>query len=230
MAVDRTTYVLERLREDITAAVIKPGASIRQVEIARRYGVSATPVREALRRLEAEGVIVYTANRGATLREITTDDVEDLSMMRAELEGLATRIAVARIEPQSLEHLCEIHMHMIGAVASGAPKTDLARLNRDFHFAIYASGSRVFAEQIRSIWVLSPPAEAIWSDDAAADASTTDHEAIIHAIEAGEADAARSLMAAHILRGANIARALDLRAAANRVGQLRRPRARRATA
>jgi DNA-binding GntR family transcriptional regulator len=203
---NRTSYVLARLREDIASGVIEPGSSIRQIELGVRYGVSATPVREALRLLESDGVIVYTAHRGATLRQMTNDDADDLFMLRAEIEGLATRICVARIDETALDRLHDVQQVLTLELAGEQREQTLVQLNRDFHFAIYDAGSRVISSQIRSLWSLRPPADAIWSDTASAASSTTDHEAILHAIEAGEADAARALMSAHIFRGANFAR------------------------
>ena len=92
----KTAYVVERLREEIAAGVIVAGAPLRQTEIASRYGVSPTPVREALRILEAAGTIVYSPNRGATVREMHPTDGDDLYRLRAEMEGFACELSVQR--------------------------------------------------------------------------------------------------------------------------------------
>ena len=80
----KTEYVLQRLREDIASGVVVPGTSLRQSEIAARYGVSATPVREALRLLEAGGSISYAPHRGATVRELSPERVRDVYLLRAD--------------------------------------------------------------------------------------------------------------------------------------------------
>ncbi len=69
--VSRTEYVAERLKQDVASGAIKPGELIKQTVLAKRYGVSATPVREAMRLLAADGVLSYSPHKGASVREMT---------------------------------------------------------------------------------------------------------------------------------------------------------------
>ena len=91
--------------------------------------------------LEADGVIVYTAHRGATLRLMTSDDADDLFMLRAETEGLATRLSVMRIDTETIKALQSTHEAMKAELHGAHSTPNLLQLNRDFHFMIYDAGS-----------------------------------------------------------------------------------------
>ena len=122
--VSKTAYVLDRMRDDIAKGTILPGQPLKQTDLAARYGVSPTPVREALRLLEADGSISYSPHRGATVLEMDKSRVRDLYLLRAAMESLATRLAV--------ERLTEDGTHRAGAeAASGAEsKPERARGRR----------------------------------------------------------------------------------------------------
>lgn len=196
--VSKTTYVHERLREDINSGGIMPGEPLRQADLAARYGVSPTPVREALRLLEAEGTISYSPHRGATVAELSPPDIHDLYVLRAHIESLATKLAVERIGDQSLDEMLSLHRTLV-EVKGKADGRELARLNRELHFAVYRIGSSLIMSHITSLWRLFPPQVTIWQDAKIAHALVRQHALIVDAIVDRDAELAAKLMSEHIL-------------------------------
>lgn len=194
----KTEYVLQRLREDIASGFVVPGASLRQSELAARYGVSATPVREALRLLEAGGTVSYARHRGATVQELSPERVHDVYLLRAEIEGLATGLACERMTD---EHLAKIE------AANQALKPhhcvdgeeDPAVLNRRFHFGIFHAGSELIASHASSLWSLFPPRVSIWRDPEAAASLSADHDGIVEALRARNSVLAQKRAREHVL-------------------------------
>lgn len=194
----KSEYVLQRLRAEITEGVLHPGAPLRQGEIAERYGVSATPVREALRLLEAEGLILYASHRGATVADFDGQRIDDLYRIRAELEGLGAAMAAERIEPDALERIIEIHETMVRHHEAEEVR-ELPRLNREFHFEIYEAASPVLASFVTNVWSSLPVTVTLWLNDKAFRQRLVDeHEDIVRSLRAGDVDAARSTMALHM--------------------------------
>ncbi|MGW3614024.1 GntR family transcriptional regulator [Micromonospora sp. NPDC005163] len=202
----KTAYVVERLRQEIAAGVIVPGAALRQAEIAARYGVSPTPVREALRILEAAGTISYAPNRGATVREMAPGAADDLYLLRAELEAFATELGVTRQGPGLVEELREI-ADTIEGLDPEKDQAEMYRLNRRLHFAIFEAGSDIVANEVEGVWELFPPAVTIWGYPNITKELNADHRKIIEAVEAHDAPLARRLMREHILNAARLRRA-----------------------
>ena len=201
----KTAYVVERLREEIATGVVIPGSALRQTEIAERYGVSPTPVREALRILEAAGTIRYAPNRGATVREMAPDDANDLYDLRAEVEAFATRLAVERLDETLVPRLEQLAKQL----ETCDPATDQAamyKLNRELHFAIFEAGSRVVSQQVSSVWEAFPPSVTVWGVAEIAERLNEDHRGIIEAIRGGDAELAQVAMRTHVLHARELRR------------------------
>jgi DNA-binding GntR family transcriptional regulator len=211
LPMSKTAYVLERLREEIATGVVVPGSSLRQTEIADRYGVSATPVREALRLLEAEGTVSYAPHRGATVRELSPTRTADVYLLRAEIEGLGTAVAAERRKDEDMAGLYAIQAQLETAMSQGDGE-ERAVLNRRLHFAIYNAGSETIAAHAANLWALFPPHVTIWRDLSAARALMTEHEGILEAVAAREPSLARERAAAHIMHAARLRKELARRA------------------
>jgi DNA-binding GntR family transcriptional regulator len=196
----KTEYVLQRLREDIASGVVVPGTSLRQSEIAARYGVSATPVREALRLLEAGGTISYAPHRGATVRELSAERVKDVYLLRAEIEALATAVACERMTDEDFARIEAVHDEIRNY--RGGDGEELAVLNRKLHFSIYHAGSELIASHASSLWSLFPPRVTIWADPEAAAALAADHDGIIEALRSRDPKLAQSRARDHVLHAA----------------------------
>lgn len=199
----RTAYVLGRLRDDLADGVIQPGEVLKQTVIAERYGVSPTPVREALRILEADGTIDYAHHRGATVRQLPVEAVLELYRVRAATEREATRIAVNRMDGEDLLRIERAHDALDRALRdSNRSGAALSELNREFHFEIYRRCTPAVVEHIESLWARFPSSATLWGDHS--DELATEHETIVAAIRAEDADRAGDLMAAHILSASRL--------------------------
>src|SRR4029079_6340577 len=87
------------LEDEIVGGAIPPGTVLRQAQLSERFGVSRTPVREALRRLAALGLVSFEPNRGVRVRSISADELHEAFLVRAELEALATEVATPKMTP-----------------------------------------------------------------------------------------------------------------------------------
>jgi DNA-binding GntR family transcriptional regulator len=125
------------LKKEIASGIMGPGSRVRENEIAERLGISRTPVREALRRLEAEGLIVHLPHQGAVIAELDHQAVIELYDMRETLEGTAARYAArhaSEAEIQDLAELVESEQDNVGDYNA------LAQLNKAFHASLYRAG------------------------------------------------------------------------------------------
>jgi DNA-binding GntR family transcriptional regulator len=195
----KSAYVLERLRRDFSNGTITPGESLRQGEIAERYGVSATPVREALRILEADGLIIYSPHRGATVAEMPQPDLRDLYLLRANVEGFTAALAVERGTDEQIAGLRRQHDDLVRVAFELSPE-ELSRRNRDFHLAVVAVGSPFIAGHVmRPLWErLIPPSQSLFQDADRVRNFVAEHEAVVSALERRDAEAARQHMSQHI--------------------------------
>ncbi len=193
--------VVQALREMILSGRIVPGQRLRQEELSRMLGVSATPIREAIRLLEAEGLVVGEPHRGVSVVEISSDELEDIAHIRSMLEGLATRQAVDRATPQAfaalIAQLGTLQEQMEACLVNGSTEP-IASLNRDFHLLIYdLCGSPYLIETIRRIW-MHQPGYIIWESPDLAAASVEQHKTVLETLRAGHAESAARAMQVHI--------------------------------
>lgn len=213
LPVSRTSYVLERLRADLDDGVISPGDQIRQTALAKRYGVSPTPVREALRILAADGTIDYTSHRGATVRDFTPAMAHDLYRMRADLEGLACEIATERMTDEAFQEVLKANEVLVRATEAKEDPARLSLLNREFHFSIYASTSTIVEDSIRHLWARFKPSVTLWGVESFSHALDHDHVGIIDALERRDGPSARIAMREHVLHAWELRQTnVDLRA------------------
>lgn len=210
----RTAYVVDRLKSELALGTLSPGEQLRQSAIAKRYGVSATPVREALRILAADGTIEYTTHRGATVRDFSPEMAHHLYRMRAEVEALAVRLSMERMSPDVLARIRTANEALIEATETGDDPALRSRLNKELHFAIYDNTSPVVTEILQYLWARFKPNVTLWGVAEFAQELTDDHAQIIEAIDRGDAQAASDLMRAHVLRAYSLRESSDeLRAA-----------------
>lgn len=195
----KTAYVLARLRQDLAEGIIGPGQQLRQVEIAARYGVSPTPVREALRLLEADGAIQYSPHRGATVTELSPSELSDLYLLRTTVEALLTKLAATRATRGEAARIRALHEDLIKKAARSSA-VQLSKLNREFHVAILRLGSPLITQHVvEPLWQgFLPPSKSQWRSKERNDLFIAEHEAIVSALEAGDAAEAERCMANHL--------------------------------
>lgn len=197
-AVSKTQYVLGRLRREIEQGAVSPGDALRQTDLAERYGVSPTPVREALRILEAEGTVTYAPHKGATVAQLDHRSMNDLYELRAAMESFATGLAVERMDEDGERDILQLHERLSGAIGSEDPAT-LSRWNRELHFAVYAKGSPIVASLLTSQWRMFPPKITIWEREQSARLLDEQHASILDALVRRDAAEAAARMSEHIL-------------------------------
>jgi DNA-binding GntR family transcriptional regulator len=199
LPVTKAEYVVRRLREDIHSGRISPGETIRHGELASEYGVSQTPVREAIRRLEAEGIIV-TINGSSSVRSFSREAMEEIYRMRGRVEGLAVLVGARRLTAESLDRLEAMNEALRRAVEDGESPRRLSEMNRDFHFALYGYCSDVVVQEIRSLWQLFPPTATIWGAEETSTQLVEGHAEVLRALRDGNPEAASECMEQHVLR------------------------------
>lgn len=189
----KSDIVCAMLRELIISGELAAGEALRQRDLAARFGVSQTPVREALRRLESEGLVVNDPHRGATVTG-TADAVEDNSQIRAVLEPLGARLAARSVTDQQLDRLRSLNDQML-ALPEGDER--YGALNREFHFAIYeAAASPVLLSMMRLLWQAMPVGPKVTRPH---HESAQQHQELIEALAAHDEDRAAQITMSHIL-------------------------------
>ncbi|EJL94393.1 transcriptional regulator [Herbaspirillum sp. CF444] len=147
-------HVLSLLRNDILSGKYHPGDKLRQDEVAKRFEVSTTPVREAFRGLRSEGLVLIDANKGVVVKGLTVKDVAEIYELRIALEPLLAKKAVSSISPASLEAAHAIHEEMCAAT----DPHQWSALNREFHIKLMMSeeDSRLY-EIVKNLLVVAEP-------------------------------------------------------------------------
>lgn len=128
--------VFESLREAIIQGRLKPGERLMEIQLADEMGVSRTPIREAIRKLELEGFVVMVPRKGAYVAGISVKDIVDVFEVRAALEALAAGLAAERITPDELEDL-ERSLVVISEVSSKEDINAIVETDTNFHELIY---------------------------------------------------------------------------------------------
>ncbi|MFI7694872.1 GntR family transcriptional regulator [Nonomuraea sp. NPDC049655] len=196
----KADYVYSVLLDEIRGGRIPGGTALRAGAVARRLGVSVTPVREALRRLEKDRLISYEAHHGATVIDLGDDALAEYYGLRAVVEGLGARLAAARITADDLAGLRDLHREMAADAEQGRHDR-LADQSSRLHLRIVDIGGPAFlGAHARSVRNGVPvPAEAsLWLDPEQVGRQLQAHERLLAALEAGDADAAERVMIDHI--------------------------------
>lgn len=153
--VSKTDMVAALIREQIITGELPAGEQLRQRDLAQRFQVSQTPVREAMRRLESEGLVIGDTHRGFTVVEPDDGPVEENFQIRAALESLGASLAARKIDAAGLARLKELNdeMRALGAEHDGLGDPRYAGLNREFHFTVYEyARSPLLLSLMRLLW------------------------------------------------------------------------------
>lgn len=188
---------LDAIREAILAGDMSPGTRLTLAELSELLGMSATPIREAIRVLEADGLVTYEPHRGVWVRVLTPTEARELAVVRAALEGVATRLAVPHLTNGDVERLAELQEALRAAVAADDDEA-VTMANADWHRTIYAAaGSSFVYQHVMRLWIPYPWTR-VWNTERK-QASIAQHDEVLAAIRAGDADRAGELMHDHIL-------------------------------
>lgn len=196
-----TDEVEAQLRAAILAGRLAPGSRIDQSRVAEALEVSPVPVREALRRLEAEGLVDFIPQRGAYVSEISLEELEEIYLIRALLEAQATRDAVPALQAADFERLHQLEAEMTAATER-LDNARLLELNREFHFTIYqASGRKLLLQHIASLWDKSLRYRHLFTNlPDRAPLALAEHRAILAACETRNPEGAAAAVAFNVRR------------------------------
>lgn len=192
--------VFNKIRDDILSGKYKEGEELREVAIGEELGVSRTPVREAFRQLELEGLIQIVPNKGAYVTGITVKDVKDIYMIRSKLEGLCAYWATFHITNEQIAEL-EENIYLSKFHAKKGHSEQIAELDNRFHEVLYeACNSKMLEHQLRDFhdYVLRVRKKTL-SQFKRSSESTQEHEMIFEAIKNKQPQEAERLANLHIV-------------------------------
>lgn len=192
--------VFHKLRDDILSGKYEEHEELKEVAIGEELGVSRTPVREAFRQLELEGLIQIVPNKGAYVTGITEKDVKDIYMIRSLLEGLCARWATEHITKEQMEEM-EENVYLAKYHAQKGHLEQLAELDNRFHDILYeACNSKILEHKLKDFhqYVLRVRRRTL-SNINRGPKSNEEHEQIMEAIKSGNADLAEQLANRHMI-------------------------------
>lgn len=191
--------VYEELKMQILTGKISPGARMMEVELAEDMGVSRTPVREAIRKLEKEGLVTIEPRRGAYASKISEKDMVDILEVRQDMEGLAAYLASSRMSQDQMKQLEEISEEYDKAVKAGN-MTDMIKYDSAFHNLIVEScNNSILMMMINQLQELVLRFRYIYYDNfKRAEKMPEEHRIIMDAIREGRSGEAREAADAHI--------------------------------
>ena len=200
VSVTKYEHAYTVLRAGIVRGVLKPNQAIQPQLVAAELGMSVIPVREALRRLEQEGLVVIKPHIGATVREFPVEEACENLLIRAELETLATRLATPHVTPELKRELGSILDEMDERQQAGE-SDEFGSLNKRFHLAIYSVlHERQLLRLIEMLWDQVPRSGSILIlVPEHAPQTQKEHWAILAAIKRGDAEVAACLTHEHKL-------------------------------
>lgn len=192
--------VFNRLREDILSGKYAEHEELKEMTIGEEMGVSRTPVREAFRQLELEGLIQIIPNKGAYVTGITEKDVKDIYMIRSLLEGLCARWATEHITEEKMEEM-EENVYLAEFHAQKGHMEQLAELDNRFHDILYEScNSKILEHQLKDFhqYVLRVRKKTL-ANVSRGNQSNEEHRSIMEAIRDKNADLAEQLAHQHMI-------------------------------
>ncbi len=196
--------VFENLREAILEGKLKPGQRLMEVQLAEQLGVSRTPVREAIRKLELEGLVVMLPRKGAYVADMSLKDIIDVLEIRSSLEGLAAYLAADRITEEGAERLKAIAEYFKQSIERKDDIETLLKKDVEFHECIFnATNNTKLSQIINTLWEQVHRFRTTYISDF--DTSThlvEEHNNILNAIISGDSELAKKYAIDHIEKAA----------------------------
>lgn len=191
--------IVQSLADDIVSGRLTPGSKLDARGMAERFGVSRTPIRETFGHLAAMGLVTHRPNRGVIVATLSSDALSDLYEAMSELEAALARLAALRMNSEQRDALLQLHQDSVHLVRDGSAD-EYARYNHQFHEMIFegaqSSQLRQLAEATRTR--LAPFRRAQFRITNRVSKSWEEHDAIVRAILAGDADGVARLMRLHV--------------------------------
>ena len=193
--------IAERLRSAILTGLFGPGERLPEEQLARTMGVSRGPVREALVKLEREGLIVIRRNRGAFVARLSREDLDEVYTLRVAIERLAVQRFIANATPADLDQLQNVVDRIAELIKDGITEQDAAELDLEFHDIIYRAGGH---RRLYDTWAtLKPQIHVLLLNRNVAhedfrDMVVSSHQEILDAIRSGNEERAIELTMDHL--------------------------------
>ena len=192
--------IAEHLRDQILSGELAPGARIRQEEVASALGASRLPVREALRILQSQGLVVIRANAGAWVSEMDLDECQVTYKMRERLEPLALAESIPKLTPQTLARLDELQEQ----IEANDDIEEFMRLDRELHLLSYTGNPyRELGELIEKLWNTTQPYRRAYvqrSGHVRDWVINAEHRLLLDAVRRSDTQDAERILAGHIRR------------------------------
>jgi len=194
------------LRQEIITGELPGGAHLAEADLAAQYGLSRTPIRESLRRLQSEGLVEVEPHRGARVVDWNSFDIEGIYDLRALIEAFVARRAAVRVtdaQLAELEELCDRmeSLTVDGSFADAKVMSDFAQLNEQFHGGIAGAAGADYVVPARNMLVVLPVILQALHSYATVDIerSNRHHRELLSAFRSREAEWAASVMKSHVL-------------------------------
>lgn len=191
--------VCETLRDAVRRGVLKPGERLMEIQLAEELGVSRTPVREAIRKLEMEGYVIMMPRRGTYIADLSIRDINEVFEIRTSLESLASALAADRITEDELEKLQRL-LVQIGTHIKSGDMESIVRTDTEFHDLLYQA-----SRNTRLVGIISNLREQLtrfrttsMSFPGRLKATLEEHRKIVEAIAQGDEKAARKAAEHHM--------------------------------
>lgn len=190
-------FVTDAIRQAILNGEIAPGTRLVQAELAEMLGVSTTPVREALRDLAAEDLVILDAHRGGMVKELSDRELVEIYDLRRLLEIAALRRALPKLTPSDIDRLEQLCDEMRAATNA----SEFVPLNREFHLTIYrAAGSPRLLHMLQGLMNASVMylSTSLHADSSLRRTAESDHAQILDAVRSGDVEAAVAATERHL--------------------------------
>ncbi|QEK10907.1 GntR family transcriptional regulator [Crassaminicella thermophila] len=194
-----TAKIFNILREDILNGKYAEGEKLGEAKLAEELGVSRTPVREALKQLELDGIVENKPNRGVIVLGISKQDIEDIYTIRAAIEGIAARWAVERITEEELNELKETY-ELMEFYTFKNDVEKFAELNTKFHETIYKATKSRYLEQVLKDfqYYMKKTRRKSLQVEGRIKESLEEHKVILDAFFKKDAEAAQNALTIHV--------------------------------
>ncbi|AQS60242.1 GntR family transcriptional regulator [Desulforamulus ferrireducens] len=191
--------VYERLRGAIVNGLLKPGERLVERQLAQVLGVSRTPIREAIRMLELEGLVAHVPRVGSVVAQVTDSEVLEIYRIRAVLEGLAARMAAEKIKPEQLAKLMELMNCLEEKVQKGETE-ELEKLHQEFNDVIYqaADSNRLYSMITTLVDHIARYTRVGYSHPGRLQEATLEHRRLVEAIRMRDGALAERIARDHI--------------------------------
>ena len=199
-------HAYEALRARILSGELAPGSAFSQVQVALQLGISRTPLREAVRRLQSEGLLRSDHNRQVRVSPLSTRDFEQLYTMRIALDSLAAKISVPQLTDSELARISE-EFRLTAAAAERGDLSAYRPPHRRFHLGLSAHAGQRLLAQVSDLWDHADRYRLLYSGHAGdrtqiMQLASREHGAILEAAEQRDATECGRLIAAHLARTA----------------------------